>query len=290
MKTKTFAIAILLFTFYSCDFRKSVNKDLVTGLVTKGDGLSSEEVYLTSGEEKINRNTFTYGEKIYLNFENVEGLKKVDEAVFPGLQLLVLGQAGDTVMKYDDLYADYHDGIKISPLLLKTYLTVADPIHSNNRYTVFVKIWDKKGKGTFTAEMDFSVIANKDIQVENNNVSFDEIYLFSKERDITITDNRAKYNENIYMIFEGLEGFREEAGNVLIGLAMKITDSEGNLILNEDDLIGDSGIESSEVKSRISPSFIFTGSDIRNPVTCEITIWDKKSTGRIKASVKLNVE
>ncbi|HJX72271.1 MAG TPA: hypothetical protein VJ346_09970, partial [Bacteroidales bacterium] len=153
-----------------------------------------------------------------------------------------------------------------------------------------INIWDKKGEGTFTAKMDFDIISNKQIAIESNHVSYDEIYLFSKEREITITDNAAKFNENIYMIFEGLEGFKEEEGKVFIGLSMKIADSEGNLILNEDDLMGDSYMIASDIKSQLSPNFIFTGSDIKNPVNCEIVIWDKKGESKIKASVKLNIE
>lgn len=281
---------MLLFTIFSCEFRKSVNKDLITGLTTKGDGLSCDNVYLSSGERKISRNSFTYGEKFYLNFENIEGFKKDKDHAFPGLQLFVISQAGDTVLKYNDLYADYTDGINISPLLLRTYLTVAEPIHSNNNYTLHANIWDKKGKGTFTAKMDFDVVPNKQITIENNGVSYNEIYLYSKEREIPITDSNVKFNENIYMIFEGLQGFKEETGKVFIGQSIKITDSEGNLILKEDDLIGDSSMESSDLKSRVAPNFIFTGSNIKNPVTCNISIWDKKSGSKIMASVKLNVE
>jgi len=290
MKIKVLAIVMSLFTIVSCEFRKSVNKDLVIGLTTKGDGLSCDNVYLSMNEEKIRRNTFTYGEKFYLNFETIEGFKKDADRVFPGMQLFVIDQAGDTVLIYNDLYADYTDGITISPLLLQTYLTVAKPIHSNNTYVLYVTIWDKRGEGTFTAKMDFDVIANKQIEIESSNVSYDEIYLFSQEREVPITDNNVKYDETVNMIFEGLEGFREENGIVFIGLAMNIKDSEGNLILNEDDLIGESGMEFSELKSQIAPSFIFTDSDIKNPVTCEVTIWDKKSESRIKAIATLHVE
>src|SRR4030042_3433757 len=290
MKTKLLVITMLMFAILSCEFRKSVNKDLLTGLTTKGDKLSCDNVYLSDGEEKISRNSFTYGEKFYLNFENIEGFKKDGEYVFPGLQLIVVSQAGDTVMKYKDLYADYTNGMNISPLLLKAHLTVATPMHSNNKYSLNINIWDKKGEGTFTAKMDFDIVPNKQIEIESNHVSYDEIYLFSKEREITITDNAAKFNENIYMIFEGLEGFKEEEGKVFIGLSMKIADSEGNLILNEDDLMGDSYMIASDIKSQLSPNFIFTGSDIKNPVNCEIVIWDKKGESKIKASVKLNIE
>jgi hypothetical protein len=71
---------------------------------------------------------------------------------------------------------------------------------------------------------------------------------------------------------------------------MKATDSEGTVILTEEDLMGDSGREISGFEDRIAPNFIFTGSGIKTPITCEILIWDKKSDHRIKASVQLNIE
>ena len=290
MKSKMSVIFLLWLILVSCDFNKSVSKDFISDIFTKGDGLSCDDVYLSDGTDRINRNSFIYGEKFYLNFNNMEGFRKEEGFVFPGLQLLVLGTNGDTIMLENDLYANNSNGFDISPLLLQTNLTVADPMHSNGNYKLLVQIWDKKGEGTFLANMDFEVTPNTQIKIENNNISYREIYLFSQERNICITDNEAKFNENIYLIFEGLEGFKTEAGIVSIGLSLKCKDSEGTLILDEDDLIGDAEMEASELRERLAPNFIFSGSDIKNPVTCEVIIWDKKSNHSIKASVDLNIK
>ena len=290
MNFKTFLIALLISPVISCEFNKSVNKDLITGLVTKGDGLSCESVYLSNSLDKINRSSFIYGEKIYVNFNDIDGFSKDGDNVFPGLQLLVLGMNGDTVMYHNDLYENNPDGFDISPLLLQGNITVAKPIHSGNEYTLFVSIWDKKGEGTYKAEMDFDVISNNQIKVENNSISYAEIYLFSQERNTVITGNEAKFNENIFMIFEGLEGFRIEDGKAAIGLSLKGKDAEGKVILNEDDLIGDLSMEASELKNQLAPNFIFSGSDIENPVTCEVMIWDKRSDNSIKAQIALNIQ
>ena len=290
MKNKLLFIAITLLALASCDFRKSASKDLVTGLSTVGDGLSCDKVYLSVGDKKINRNSFTYGETVYLNFENVEGFKKIDGRVFPGILFYVIGKSGDTILKYDDLYAGYAEGMDFSPLALKPYLTAADPVHSNNRYTLHAKIWDKKGTGIFNAKLNFDVIPDKLIKIEKTNVTYDELYLFSLERQVVITDGGIKDNENIYLIFEGLKGFAVEGGKVFIGQSTRLTDSEGHMILNEEDLIGDKGIDETDLKSQFAPSFILKGSVIKNPLICEYTIWDKKGDGRIRVTVDLNVE
>ncbi len=289
MKIKILAIGFLLFAAVSCEFNKSINKDFVTGITTKGDGLSCDHVSLSDGKNEISRTSFTYGQTFYLNFNDIKGFKKIDNNVFSGLKLIVLGVKGDTIMFNNDLYAS-NNGIDISPLLLQTKITVANPIHSNNKYRAYVNIWDKKGEGTFSAEMDFDVVPNNQIKIESNNISHDEVYLFSREGNVCITNNKVKFNENIFMMFEGLEGFILEDGKAYLGLSIKGKDSEGEMILNEEDLIGDSVIEASELKRQLAPNFIFSGSNIKNPIACEIIIWDKKSDNKIKASIDLNVK
>ncbi len=289
MKHKIFVFILFALTLLSCEFRRSVNKDFKTGLATIGSGLSCENVYLTDGDSKINKKSFTYGEKFYLNFENIEGFIKKEGYVFPGMKISVVSQSGDTVLKNDDLYADYPNGMNISPLLLHTNLTVANPIHSNNKYSLHVMIWDKMGEGTFIANMEFNVVPNNHIKIERNAITYDEIYLFSEKDKTSITENTVKFNENIYLLFEGLEGFKVEDGKVFLGLSITAKDSDDKLILNEEDLIGESTMNYSEVKTRIASNFIFTGTHINNPVTCEVAIWDKKSDSKIKATVKLEI-
>ncbi|MBN1388240.1 MAG: hypothetical protein JW965_07320 [Bacteroidales bacterium] len=290
MKIQITLTAFLVLALFSCDSSKSVSKDLVTGLTTRGDGLSCQDVYLSDGEQEINRNTFTYGEIVYVNFENIEGFKKKDENAFPGMQLCVVNPTGDTVMHYPDLYADYQEGINISPLLLQANLTVADPIHSDGEYTLYINIWDKNGEGTFEATLDFDVSPDDQIKIENSNLSYNEVYLFSEEENSVIIGNEAKYNENIYLIFEGLEGFQEEDGEIFIGLSLKVMDSEGEIIIDEEDLIGDTGLQPSQIKEQLAPNFIIRDTSIGTAVSCEILIWDKKSDSNIKATVTLDLK
>jgi len=290
MKIKLTVIILIMIALMSCDSSKSVSKDLITGLTARGDGLSCENVYLSDGEQEINRNSFTYGEKVYVNFENIEGFKKEGENVFPGLRLCVINHQGDTVMIYSDLYADYHDGISISPLLLQSNLTVADPIHSGNEYTLYIDIWDKNGEGTFKATLDFDVIPDEQIIIEKNNISYDEVYLFTMEGNNVIIDDEVNYNENIYLIFEGLDGFQEEGGKLFLGLSIKIWDKDGEIIMNEEDLIGDEEMEPFQIKEQLAPNFIIRDTSISSPVSCEIVVWDKRSNSNIRATVKLNLK
>lgn len=292
MKYKIFFLVLSVLAA-GCNVKKSFNKDLVTGLTTTGDGLSSEEVFLTVDDRKIERNTFTYGEVVYLNFSNVEGLTKEGENVFPGMEFYVKNKSGEKLLYVNDLYADYPEGVSYSPLKLKANMTVAKPIHSNNEYTLYAKIWDKKGEGTFTAEMDFTVKPNEKLQIKSIGMGYDEIYLYSEKKDKVITDNKINFGDNIYAFFEGLTGLKETDGRVFPGLSLKVNDNTGELILDYDDLFSDfneSGVAVSDFRNEISANFWFTGSEVNNPLHCELTVWDKHGDANLTVSTQLILE
>lgn len=292
MKTAITSL-LLLIALSGCQFSKSVKKDLISGLFTTGDGLSCDDVYLTVNNEKVNRNSFIYGEEFNVNFNNIEGFTREGENVFPGMILTVISKTGDTVMNTVDLYSDYTSGLNLSPLLLMSDITVASPIHSNGEYTLNVKIWDKKGKGTFSAKFDFNVTVNDKIKLEPTGVTYNEVYFYSKERSRVIPDDKIKFNETTYVIFEGLSGFKEENGMVFPGLNLTGKDSAGESIMNFDDLFADyteKGLSVADFNARISSHFILTGTEFKNPLHLELTIWDKKSDAKIKASADLTIE
>jgi hypothetical protein len=292
MKT-SITLLFFLIALTGCQFSKSVKKDLISGLFTAGDGLSCDDVFLTVNNEKISRNAFFYGEEFMVNFNNIEGFVKENENVYPGMILTIVSKSGDTVMNTVDLYNDYTDGINLSPLLLRSDITVASPIRSKDEYTLNVNIWDKKGEGKFIAKFVFSVKENEKVAVNASGVTYREIYLFSKERSKVITDDKIKLNENTYVIFEGLTGFKEEGGLVFPGLSLSGKDGEGKVIMDFKDLFSEyseKGLSIADFNSRISSHFKLEGTEFKNPLNLELIIWDKKSEARIKANAILNIE
>lgn len=283
------AMASLLITFNACNFAQSVEKDLQTGLATRGKGLSCKNVYLSDGEQIIERNTFVYGESYFVNFDDMEGFEREGNCAFPDMQLVVVSERGDTSIHLNDLYAEYIDGIENSPLELYAEVTVADPMHSGEKYTLYVNIADKKGNGTYRATLDFKVVRDEKIQVSGEQITSREIYLFSQQRGHTITRGQAEFNENIYLLFEGLDGFSVENGQVLLGLSMLVIDANGKAILDEADLFGDSPLNDSDVHAQVAPNFILSGSEVANPVGCTVRIWDKRSSAWISASTEIEI-
>jgi hypothetical protein len=287
---RDFLLASLLLAVYTCSFAQSVQKDLETGLTTMGMGLSSDHVYLSDGEEIIKRNTFIYGETYYVNFDGMYGFEREDGHAFPDMQLLVVGEEGDTALHYTDMYADYEAGIEDDPLELYAEITVANPMHSGKNYTLILNISDKRGEGTFKASLDFSIARDDKIQLAYEKFRFREIYLFSLESGQTITDGKASFDETIYFLFEGLEGFALDDGRIQLGLSMVVKDANGNIILDEPDLFGDGYQKYEDVHQQVASSLVLTGSEIANPVLYEVRIWDKRGPAWLSASTKLVVE
>ncbi len=283
------AMLILVITF-SCDFSRSVKKDFQSGLLTTGKGLSCEEVYLAVREEPVQMSTFTYGEVLQVWFDDIEGFSQEDGRAYPGMRMLVISDLGDTVLRNDDLYAGITEGVDLSPLRLEAEVTLAKPIHSGHSHTLRIYIWDKKGKGTFNAKLEFEVVPDETIVIESHLVTCSEVYLYSQERGKPITNNRAFLDENIHLVFEGLEGFAIEEGSVLIGLGMRVTDASGQMLLDEEDLIGEREMDRDEVHGHLSPNFTLAGAELQNPVTVDINIWDKRGDGHISAFTQLEME
>lgn len=278
---------MLLFILVACN--GSVKFDTSTGMVTTGVGLSCSDVYLTGDQGKIKNRILIYGQSAFLNFNNIRGFKKENGRVYPGMEVRILDKDKKTVVHKDDLYKD-QDGFDIDPLLLQTDFTAGRPMKSAEKYTLSVRIWDKKNtKSQFTAKVDFKLVHNIDIKVKTTDAECQEAYLFSDDQGKTIIDQWVGPREKVYLLMEGLEGFTEEEGMVAAGLSMLLTDAKGTKIIDEKDLLEDNPQSAESFKKQLAPNFRLAGDEIKNPVNCVIEVWDKKGNSRIKVETKVKL-
>lgn len=293
MKNLFFALLLILLTF-ACDTRKSFHKDLITGLSTSGDGLSCEEVTILSGDQTIQRSSFIFGEEITIQFRNIDGFKEENGKIFPAMSIVISDKNKNVVLKEDDAYKDYPEGISLKPVTLRSELTLARPIHSGNNYNLLINIRDKKGDGKLSAEMDFEVKPNEKIKVSSHNSGFDELYLFSDNDKKVITGNVITFGDNIHLIFEGVKEFSEKDYKIFPGLSLEIKDGKDEEILFYEDLFKEyesTGIDAESFKDRISANFWFKGSEVNNPLTLEAKLWDKLASDRyISAETMLTLK
>jgi hypothetical protein len=276
-----------------CQFSKSVKKDLVSGLTISGNGLSCDDVYLSLNGKKSEKNTFIYGQEICVVYNDIKGFRTEGSKTFPDMNITIITPSGDTVFHRKDLYSEHPEGLSYSPLQLKGSVTLASPIHSGSEYLLKIDIRDKKGSGAMTSELKFIVNKDDKIKVDPSKVTYKEIYLFSRSKEAVITDGKINYNDEVYIIAEGVSGFKEENGLVFPGLSLSGTDSTGIKILDYSDMFTDyssKGLSSSDFNTRVSVHFKITGSGLKNPFHTVMNVWDKKSDARLKAVTNLEVE
>ncbi len=125
MKTKLILLLAITVFATSCNYSKSIKKDFLTGIISEGNGITCNDIYLTSNNKKINRNTFSYGEDFTINYEDVMGFIKVNGNDFPGMSITVISSNKDTVLFEPDLYKQYsEEGINFQPLLIQAMLYI----------------------------------------------------------------------------------------------------------------------------------------------------------------------
>lgn len=271
--------------FAGCINSKSVNKEFSSGITTIGTEITCENIFISGNNRKIENNEFTYGERFYVNFDDLRGLKRKNKKVLPGMKIAIVSAAGDTIMRNNDLYSEITDGFELKPFQLAADLTAGSPMKSGTDYCLIVKIWDKNGSGTLVTKYDFKVKANNQIITEPLNLTYDEVYIYSQKSGKIIKDGNINFDDNIYIIVEGLKGFLEENGKVFPGLSLKISDSNNLITTDFDDLFSDyssKGVQQADLFLRASAKFKVEKTDLKNPLACEVIIWDKKSTANIK--------
>jgi hypothetical protein len=225
MKTKISLVGILfLLVLESCDFRQSYYKDLKTDAISRGDGISCDKIKIVINENTVQRNTFIYGEKIYLHFTNIEGLTKVDGKTYPKASLLILKNDKDTVDFNPNLFNNDFNGFDLSPLEIRVNFMAIFPIQNHEKYKLYIKIWDSKGKGTFTYEMPFEIQENKALSIHSTGLNYSQIYLWNKTQKQIITDIHINIGDTLNLIIEGVKGLKVVNGKVHPILSYEVVD------------------------------------------------------------------
>tara|TARA_R110000868_G_scaffold401943_1_gene677801 strand:- start:477 stop:1352 length:876 start_codon:yes stop_codon:yes gene_type:complete len=285
----TFLVGVIFGVITSCNFSKSASKDLITGLTTKGDGLSAESVYVTINNEKVSDNAFYYGQNIITNFENMDGFVVENNTYYPKIQVVLVSKKGDTIMYEPDLLkADA--GFDATLKTLTGNMILARPIYSGKDYTMYYTITDKKGTGTFSSELKFDLLHDPLIKVEKKGLDFKEGYLMSLSKNNIITNGKIAFDEKILMDFQDLSGYKSTNGEVSLGLKIRVVDAADTVILNMEDAFNGRPISEDEIKAGVGAQLVINKGRLKNPVNFHVTIWDKNSDAKLHAETELTVE
>jgi hypothetical protein len=286
---------LLLITLSSCSYSKSksVSKNFSLGLETFGKNLSCDKVDIYADDAVLSGNEVYYGQVLKFRFENLKGLKNVNGKIFPGLKMYVLNSKKDTMIVYEDLYEEYNGGLALDPFTALAEITVGNPIFSNADYTAHILIWDKKSKGnTFSSKFKFKPLPNKFNKITEKGVSAKEVYLFSKRTNEVLLKNEIKIMEQVYIYFNGVEGFTEVDNTIFAGASLKAIDGNNKVLMDKSDLFeeySESGIDAESFIELFSLSFYVIEKNVKNPITVQSKIWDKKSNSYLEFETQCTI-
>lgn len=126
------------------------------------------------------------------------------------------------------------------------------------------------------------------IQLKETGLKVEQAYLVNEEGSLISNENKIDVNQKVILKML-MGGWKEEAGKVYIGAKEKLTTSEGNIILDTDDLFIDypEGVSAADAKI-ITLSAVITKLDKPYDfIVVEFRVWDKKGGGEVTGSYKL---
>lgn len=289
-KIKILSLIIVIITFSSCQFNQSVNKDLITGAYARGNGIGCDNVTIEIGGKVEKRNEYFFGEEVNLIFNNIIGLTNSKNKTYPGLSMYIVKNKKDTVLSKLNLLKSLNDGTDIFPLQLRANFVTALPYQNNEKYKVYVDIWDKKGDGKFTYEMPFKIKKNELLNINNNGIKYSNIYLWNETLKQPVFDKNVSSEHLFILILNDIEGLEISNEKVFPIFSMKIIDNNGNKILSNPNMLSDfenTGLDPKDLKSQLTAKITFSKGKVNNPCRLIVKLKDKNSSKEINITTEL---
>jgi len=142
-----------------CNFSAGTKKDFATGLSQTYNGFAVEEVLLVGPDNKaMSDNKVKLGTQIAIVIQGLSNYELKDNKAYPGLALSVTDKQGHSILGSDDLFAQ-NDGFSAADAaVLRSTVTIGDPMKVGETYHIKVHAWDKnKKENELTAEVDIQV-------------------------------------------------------------------------------------------------------------------------------------
>lgn len=284
----------LILLLSSCDFRQSINKDLITKSISRGNGLSCENISLEVNGKKIKRNTFIFGEKVVFIFDGIEGFKKINSQKYPAMSMKIIKNKKDTVLYEPNLLKGLTNGTDLNPLQLLATLKATLPYKNQEKYSAHIKIWDTKSEGTFTYEFPFEVQKNPLLTIQaSSGVTYSNIYLWNETKKQVVTDKKNNLKDLYIVILDGVSGLNAQNENVFPVFSVKVTDGSDNVVLSNSNVLQAYETKGVNAKTftdnQITLKINFGKGQINNPFILKATLQDKKTSKQIKINANLEL-
>ena len=287
---KTLKILLIALVFGACN--QSINKDLVTGATSRGDGLSCDDISIQINKESVKRNTFTFGETVVFSFNHIKGFKEENGKVYPEMSMVVIKKENQMVLSNLNLL-NLKDGTNLSPLKLEANFSANFPYQNNEEYEVQITIWDTKGEGKFTYNMPFTIKGNEHIKAETTDITYKSIFLWNENKSKMVLNNRLNSKEKYALVIEGVSGLKIENGKVHPELSLLLTDAKGNILIANKNLYNNlpNGLDVSKLtEGQIPVILTFNGDEFFNPYHLNVVLKDTKSDKKLIIETDLEIE
>lgn len=278
----------------ACNFNKSIKTDFITNAISRGNGLRCDDISFTINGEKANTTTFVRGSEIVFSFNDISGFNKLKGFAYPQMSICVVNNKKDTVLFQDKIFREGENAIDENPLLIQAYFHTAFPNQQLGKFRLFIKIWDEKGKGTFSHEMPFEVKKNPILKISPKRMQYSEIYLWNQSKKQVVVDPKVDFEDTLILIVEGVKGFTSEDSMVYPGLFLGMKDQLGRVIIDESNAfesLSQSGVHLSDFEGQqMTVQIYFKRGSLKNPCTIKSELVDIKSDRKISIEGKVVLE
>ncbi|MFY0631698.1 MAG: hypothetical protein JXR05_15140 [Flavobacteriaceae bacterium] len=291
MKRITLIKLILLsFLFSACEFSYSVKKADTTNYTSKPDGLNCKNISIERQADTNDNNIFFYGERVDIIFENVTGLKKINEKVYPKMSLFIIKNEKDTILFNNDLF-EGQEGVEETSLNLRAYMVAVLPSNSGDRYKAHINIKDRNSDGSFFYELPFKVEKSNLLKVVSKNVEYSNAYLWNQNKKKGIFNKTIDLETPVMLIIEGVDGFEEKEGKVFPILSIGLRDADGENVIDSGNLFkdyGKNGVSAKDLKEQLHAEFTLNSGIVNNPYKLKVILKDTKSSKKLIVTSELN--
>lgn len=138
---------------------KGVQKDFVSGVTVKNNGLSiGEAVLVDSNNARTKSTEVMLGTTVAIVAQEIDGYELKDGRAYPGLDLTVVDKDGTVVLEGDDILADEQGYTPEDAAVLRGTITVGSPMVAGKTYHATMRVWDKlKPENEITVDVDLLV-------------------------------------------------------------------------------------------------------------------------------------
>lgn len=157
MRALNIFLLAVCFSCVSCEF--GVKQDMATGLKVVNKDLSYSEANIYADNKKLKSGEVEMNSVIDLRYTGIKGFTASEGSVFPGASITITDMTNHEVIHFRDLFEDYDEkGVSsIDAGFITLTLTIAEPLVTGEKYIFSTRVWDKKGKGEITSEMELHI-------------------------------------------------------------------------------------------------------------------------------------